>query len=184
MQNEKQIIAGYLAGETESFGLLYDKYFPKIYNFIYYKVHSREDTEDLTSAVFHKALANLSKFDFQKGNFSTWLYAIARNAVIDFYRQTHPTENIEDIFDLCSSQNIERETEAKLKLKKIEDYLAKLKPVQREIVILRVWEGLSFREIADIVGKNEPAVKVAFARVVSQISAELLLAYFIILLAN
>lgn len=184
MPKENQIIANYLQGDTESFGQIYDRYFSKIYNFIYYKVHSRADAEDLTSEVFHKVILNLRKFDSVKGNFSTWIYAIARNTVIDFYRKNHPTENIEDIFDLCSTHNLEQETDAKIKLKKIENYLAQLKPAQREIVILRVWEGLTFREIAQIVGKNEPAVKVAFARVVAQMSEEILLAYFIILLAN
>ncbi len=75
-------------GITADFGELYDRYAEPLYRFVYYKVFSKEIAEDLVSDVFHKALKQLHSFNPTKGNFSQWIYTIARNTVIDHYR-TH-----------------------------------------------------------------------------------------------
>jgi RNA polymerase sigma-70 factor (ECF subfamily) len=166
----------------ESFPDLYDQYVRKIFNFIYYKTHHKETAEDLTSQTFLKALKNLSQFNQKKGHFSTWLYQIARNQVIDFYRSKKNDINIEDIWDLAGNEDIPRDFDTAHRLEKVESYLKKLRPDQREIVLLRVWEGLSYKEIAKIVDKDEAQCRVVFSRTIKTIKDEMPLAVFLSLL--
>src|SRR5512136_2506782 len=68
------------------FAQFYDEFMPKVFSYIRYKVDSEQTTEDLTSIVFEKALSNFMKYNRDKAAFSTWIFAIARNTVIDYYR--------------------------------------------------------------------------------------------------
>ena len=159
----------YRAGETESFGLLYDKYVRKIYRYVYYKVFDKEAVEDIVSDVFLKALKKIQSFDSVKGSFSAWIYRIARNSVIDYYRTLKQTRDIEDIFDLGFDERGAERLDAEVTLKKVSEYLKTLSPKQREIVVLRVWEEMPYRQIAEIVGGSEESVKMAFSRAVRNI---------------
>jgi len=167
---------------TENFTQLYDKYVKKIFNFIYYKTHHKETAEDLTSETFIKALTNISGFDENKGAFSTWLYKIARNTVIDFYRTKKNNLNIDDIWDLANEEDIICDLDTKQKLTEVKKYLKTLKSEQREIVILRVWEGMSYKEISEAVGKSEASCKMAFSRTIQQLRREMPLSAFLALL--
>ncbi|MDD5145102.1 MAG: RNA polymerase sigma factor [Candidatus Pacebacteria bacterium] len=167
---------------TENFAGFYDKHVKKIFNFIYYKTHHKETAEDLTQETFMKALDSFKNFDLKKGKFSTWLYQIARNTVIDFYRTKKNFVNVDDVWDLAGKENILRDLDVSGKLKDVEKYLAKLKPEQREIVILRVWEGYSYKEIAEILGKNEVNCRVVFSRTIHTLKNEMPLSVFIAML--
>lgn len=167
---------------TENFSQLYDKYVKKIFNFIYYKTHHKETAEDLTSETFIKALTKISGFNESKGAFSTWLYQIARNTVIDFYRTKKNNLNIDDIWDLANEEDIVRDLDTKQKLTEVKKYLKILKSEQREILILRVWEGMSYREISEAVGKSEASCKMAFSRTIQKLRAEMPLSVFLALL--
>jgi len=167
---------------TENFSQLYDKYVNKIFNFIYYKTHHKETAEDLTSETFIKALTKISGFDENKGAFSTWLYQIARNTVIDFYRTQKNNLNIDDVWDLSNEEDIICDLDTKQKLTKVKKYLKGLKSEQREIVILRVWEGMSYKEISEAVGKTEASCKMAFSRTIQKLRREMPLSIFLALL--
>ena len=174
MENDgRSIIKECQNGNLEKFGLLYDAYINKIYRFIYYKTHHKETAEDLTSRTFMKALEKIKTFDADKGAFSTWLYQIARNNVIDFYRTKKSDIDINDVWDLSSSDNIERDAEMRQKIEKLESYLAKLPNEQREIIVLRVWEGLSHREISEIMGKSEAGCKMMYVRALKELRSRM-----------
>ncbi len=151
-------------GDVAAFGILYDRYVEKIYRFIYYKTFSKEVAEDLVSDVFTKALEKINSYNPDKGAFSAWLYRIARNAVIDYYRTRKTVVAIDDIFDLGVDDRTPEAHDAVHALGKVTDYLKTLTPKQREIITLRVWEEKSYREIAEIVGGTEDSVKMAFSR--------------------
>lgn len=156
-------------GETEAFGVLYDRYIEKIYRFIYYKTFSKEVSEDLVSDVFTKAFGKIGSYDTGKGSFSAWLYRIARNAVIDHYRTKKATTPIEDEFDLGTDDRTPEALDALRTLAHVTEYMETLTPKQREIITLRVWEEKSYREIAEIVGGSEDSVKMAFSRSIREL---------------
>jgi RNA polymerase sigma-70 factor (ECF subfamily) len=168
--------------KIDDFGGLYDKYVKRIYSFIYYKTHHKETAEDLTSQTFAKALNKLSDFNEEKGSFSSWIYAIARNNVIDFYRTKKNNVNVDDIWDLADDTDIERDIDAIQKLGKVKRYLKDLKPDQREIMLLRVWGDHPYREIAQIMGMTENNCKVIFSRTIKRLREEMPISVFLSLL--
>lgn len=175
MQNELELVAQAQSGKSDAFGKLYDAYVKKIYNFIYYKTWHQETAEDITSQTFFKALNAIKKFNPEKGTFSSWLYQIARNNISDHFRSLKPTITIEDAWDIKDNTDILADTDTKLKLEKIREELAILSNEQREIVILRIWEGLSHKEIAGIMQKEESTVKVAYSRAISKLRKEIVI---------
>lgn len=162
-------IAKYVAGDREAFGELYDRYINKIYRFVYYKVFDKEVVEDIVSDVFHKALERIGTYNANKGPFSAWLYRVARNTVIDYYRTKREMVDIEDVFDIGVSDRTLEKIDADMTLAKVAEYLKTLSPKQREIVTLRVWGEMSYQEIAEIVGGSEDSAKMAFSRAIKDI---------------
>lgn len=160
-------------GDREAFGKLYDAFIRPIYNFIYYKTHHQETAEDLVSIVFTKAFTNISSFNADKAPFTAWLYQIARNTVIDHYRTEKATSDIEDAWDIDDGTDIVRDFDAKQKLEKVQKYLAGLTPEQRDIVIMRVWQEMSYEEIAEVLGKSVDSCKMMFSRTMKKLRNEM-----------
>lgn len=178
---DEAIVRECQAGDYGNFATLYDAYLKRIYDFIYFKTHHRETAEDLTTQVFMSVLENIDSFEHGKGAFVTWIYRIARNKIVDHYRSFKPLHDIEDAWDISSDSDIERDADTALSLQKIEAAMQSLTAAQREIVLLRLWQDMSFKEIARLTGKNEAAVKMAFGRALEKIRSEdllLLLALF------
>lgn len=180
--DEAKIIQSIQAGNAQDFGALYDAYVKKIYNFIYFRTHHKETAEDLTSQVFFKALEKIRQFNLERGSFSSWIYRIARNAVIDQYRTKKDDTAFEDALEVKSSENIENEIDNKNTLREIEKYLHTLKPEQREIIIMRVWDELTYQEISEITEKSEGSLKMMFSRTIAELRKELPLALYIVLI--
>lgn len=168
-------------GELDHFQVLYDAYFQKIYNFVYYKTHHKETAEDLVSVTFLKALENIRGFDFNKGTFQAWLFRIARNTVCDYYRKKKSVTNIDDVWDLGVNDNFLSEIDDKKKLEDIFSKMANLTVQQREIITLRLWDNLSYKEIAEIMDKTIPACKMSFKRSIVGIQKEMLLLLLLII---
>lgn len=180
---ESEIIAQCKQGNLREFGRLYDEYVRKVYQFIYFKTHHRQNAEDLTSAVFLKALEKIQSFDESKGPFKAWIFGIARNAVIDHYRTLRDPLDLEDAWDAKSNQDVARDVEMELTIQSVQKYMDRLKPDQREIVLLRVWGDHSFKEIAEITGKSEAAAKMMFKRTIDTLRGDFaLLAIALILI--
>lgn len=152
------------SGDRASFGLLYDRYVKELYTFIYYKTHHKETAEDITSQVFMKALGNVGTFSEAKGNVRGWLYKIARNTIIDHYRAAKPAQDIEDAWDLAEENTVEDDIDMRQKIENIKKYLKELSGDQRDIIIMRLWQELSYQEIAGMLGKSEASCKMSYAR--------------------
>lgn len=170
--SESQIIQECQNGNLDRFAEIYDLYIEKIYSFIYYRVGHKETAEDITSTVFMKSMDKIGSFNSSQGNFSSWLYRIARNSVIDHYRTKKETANIDDFFDLGQSDNFDDKLDTSLKLEEVKKYLQNFSKEQREIIIMRVWDELSYKEIAEITGKSEGAIKMIVSRIMSSIRKE------------
>lgn len=182
--NEHKVLKACQEGELERFEELYNTYVKDIYRFVYYRVRNKEVAEDLTGDVFLKALGAISGFR-QGSAFRPWLYAIARNTVIDHYRVSKEKATVslddDEAPDVPGHHDVERETEAKHTLGQVRDALEKLSEAQREIVVMRVWDELSYKEIAEITGKTEGNCKVIFSRAVAEIRTMVPLSAFILL---
>src|SRR5258708_31140596 len=76
--------------DPAKFGALYDIHFERIYAFVARRVRDRDKAEDLTSEVFHKALANLKRYEWRGAPFAAWLYQIAANAIFDYFKRAAP----------------------------------------------------------------------------------------------
>lgn len=163
-EQEKQLILLCQSGQLDNFTVLYEKYVKKIYDFIYYKTNHQANAEDLTSTVFLKALRGIKKFDVEQGYFSAWLYKIAKNAVADYYRWRHETSSLEEVWDLRGDEDIQASVERLDKLEQIKKAINNLDPQQKEIIVLRVWQELSYQEISEITGKSVDNCKVIFSR--------------------
>src|SRR6187551_1966100 len=129
--------------DPKAFEAQYDAYVRKIYKYVYYRTQHRETAEDLTSLVFLKALDKLAGFDESRGTFSAWIYGIARNALTDHYRAARDTIDIDDVWDLKSDEDVLRDVEARERVGKRQPFIKALPKEQRELLILRLWDGLS-----------------------------------------
>jgi RNA polymerase sigma-70 factor (ECF subfamily) len=180
---ERQLALRSKAGDREAFAGLYDAYAERIHRYLYYRVQDRPTAEDLTSTVFMKALANVHRLDPEKGTVSAWLYTIARNALTDHFRSRRTTVDIEDVWDaLAGGSDVARDAETAERLKDVDIHLQRLPAAQREIVILRLWDGLSYAEIAESTGKSEAACKMAYSRGINALRSAMPLSAFILLI--
>ncbi len=167
-------VAACQAGRLDDFDPLYVRHVDAIYKYLSRRTLDREAAEDITSITFMKALEKIRSFDPAKGELRAWLYRIARNALIDHYRDpSRRTVDIENVWDLASDEVASLAAERSIDAAKVHKALQALKPAQREIVMLRVWEGLSYKEIADITGKTEGNCKVLFSRAVADLRKDL-----------
>ncbi len=151
---------------------LYDQYARRIYSFVYYKVMHKETAEDLTSQIFLKAIEHYSNYEASKGAVSTWLFSIARNAVTDHYRRYKIEASIEDAWDIGFDERLPEKTDALMKNERLRTAMQKLSAKEREILTLRFWKGLSFREISEITGQKESAIKMSCGRSIKKLKAD------------
>jgi len=162
------------------FAEVYDSYAERIYQFIYYKTYHRETAEDLTSHTFLKAFENLGRFDPARGTMSTWLYQIARNLVIDHYRTKRHMVSVHDIWDLASEEDLEVDVENRVRLEQIHSVLKGLPVEQRDIIIMRVWQELPYKEIALIMGKSEASLKMMYSRTIARLKDHVSVVFIIV----
>ncbi|NQU77853.1 sigma-70 family RNA polymerase sigma factor [Candidatus Falkowbacteria bacterium] len=169
---EKRLIRKIQNGDAEAFAQVYDAYIDKIYKFIYYKVRTQEQAEDLTSQVFTKLLEYiLSGKEIE--NLQALIYRVARNQVVDHYRSSKVEVPIE--FAVRETAvSFEAEIGKKEGLMEIEKALRKLKGEIKEAMLLRYIDDYSIREVAEILGKSEGSVRVMIHRARKEIKGKLL----------
>ena len=159
MSDVQHLVQRAQANDRAAFGELYELYCPKIYSYLTYHLNGRyEAAEDLTEEVFMKALQNLGSFQFREVPFSSWLYRIAHNHLIDYVRANKKTQSValEDAEHLLFAKD---GLDGRLDRQTLTSALSKITDDQRQIVIMRIVQGLSITETAKAVGKSEDSVK-------------------------
>jgi len=150
------------AGDTDAFGLLYDRYVDLVYRFVYYRVGTHALAEDLTSETFVRALRRIGQFTWQGKDFGAWLVTIARNLVLDHFKSSRYR------LEVCTAELLdtdrweegpERAVLETFTHRALFSAVRELGSEQRECVVLRFMQGLSVAETAEIMGKNTGAIK-------------------------
>lgn len=140
--------------DPKRFAELYESNFERVYSFIVRRVQDRHEAEDLTSEVFHHALANLPRFEWRGVPFAVWLYRIAANAITDRARRSKATVDPALLDDL--QQSDWPAVERRATLFQLVDGLPE---DQREVLIKRFIEQKPIRDIAKEFGRSEGAIK-------------------------
>ena len=169
-----EFIAQAQAGRTDAFGKIYDQYSQPLFRFIRPRVQSKQQAEDLLQEIFIKAWRGLPTYQPQGGNFSSWLYRIALNAVTDHYRKngrTAQTVEIMENMDFATSENHESSLDVSLDVSKARELLKQLPEKHRIVLELRYLSDLTIREIAGALGKSELAVRVLQHRAIKKIKS-------------
>lgn len=171
-EEEKAIILRAVKGDSSAFGTLYDHYQPMIYRFIAVKVGRREEAEDITHQVFLSAWQNIKRYEHRGHPFSSWLYRIARNQVVDHYRSRKDEVSLEqsEIAEVAIlPQSIAADLATKLELEGVFRAIHKLKAEYQDVIILRFVEDLSIKEAAEAMKKTEGAIKLMQHRAMAEL---------------
>lgn len=146
--------------DVEAFGKLYDLHFGRIYSYACYRTRSHADAEDVTAQTFQQALEHLGSYQWRGVPFSAWLYRIASNIVAGRHRNRFQETNLEEALGLRDRDPLPEE-EALLaeRARDLREAVAKLPASQQQAVVLKFSQGLRNKEIGEILGCSEGAVK-------------------------
>lgn len=161
--------------DPEVFGEFYDLYVKKIYRFIYFKVSSHEEAEDLTAETFLKIWQYIFT-NKRIDNLNAFTYQVARNLVIDFYRARSQQRLIKDPEDILEKlvdpeMRVDQKIELTSDFVELEKYLRQLKDEYREIIILKYIDELTVPEIAKILNKSRGNVRVLIHRALNALKS-------------
>jgi len=148
--------------DPAQFRPLYEKYFKRIFLFVYHRVEDRDISSDLTSQIFLKAMQRIHQFEFRGLPFSSWLYRIAINECTDYFRKSKRSKvvYVEDVsFHHLFDEMFPEDPQTQLE-KKLQVVLQQLKPIELQIIELRYFEDLPFKMVAEILNISEVNAKV------------------------
>ena len=152
-----QLLERARVNDSKAIGVLCSNLYSKIYRYIYYRVRTVEDAEDLSSEVCFRVIKSIQN---QKGSFYAWIFRIASNLINDHYRRRSVRSNVEPAGDLIEEMidkgNKQNEL---LEQKELRQSLKKLTDEQQEVVVLKFIEGYETDEIADMLGKSSGAIR-------------------------
>ncbi len=152
-----------------AFAALYQRYVASVFRYIHIHTRNAADAEDLTAEVFADALTSLRRYR-EQGHFAAWLFSIARRKAADYHRQTRPQVTLENAETLSAdggdplAQVIRDE-----RLRYLWHIIAALEDDDQELLRLRFAAGLTFGEIAQLLGRKEPAVRQAVHRLLGRL---------------
>lgn len=175
--NLKDLIEKAKKGDSQAFSFIYEKCFTPIYRYLYIRMKNKEEAEDLTQVIFIKILKSVSKYRNLGKNPWAYFFSITRNALTDHWRKkknvitAEPVENFINLRDeKKDSLDLFEESERAELIKKA---IGKLDESHREIIILKFINGLSNKEIAKLLNKNEDAVRQSQCRALRKLKEHL-----------
>ncbi len=160
VNDERTLVQRAVRRDTEAFARLYDHFVDKIFRYIYYRVRTTSQAEELTSQVFLKAWENIGGYRWTERPFSAWLYRIAHNLVVDYFRTHHQAVSLENLS--VSDENagdVDDLVLTRLDIEVIKEAIGKLTDEQQQVIILKFLEGYETEEIAEFMKKEPGAVR-------------------------
>ncbi len=164
--SDEEILARASAGDRDAFGMLYERYVERIFNYVYYRTGNVNDAEDLTARVFQRAMNHIVNYTDRGVPFSAWLYRIAHNLVANWHRDRSRRQEI----PLSDAPIIAKGDHPEASLVHTEQRESLLRlirslPAERQtLLILKFVEHYSNAEIGAIMGRSEGAVKSLYHR--------------------
>lgn len=162
--------------DPEAFGLLYERYADRIYNYIYYRTGNRDDAQDLTARTFFRALKHISRYVDRGAPFSAYLYRIAHNTVANWHRDTKRRQiiSIDDLVLTTPERDgpgtaAEKSEEQELLLQVVRQ----LPDDRQQLLILKLVDQMSNAEIAQVMDRTEGAIKSLYHRTLVTLRKEL-----------
>jgi RNA polymerase sigma-70 factor (ECF subfamily) len=166
MTETDQLLIQNAQADPQQFGSLYQKYVDELHTFIYYHCGNHPElADDLTADIFTKAFQALPNFQWQGYSYRSYLYQLARNRLIDYYRAQHQTPLELDPETISQRSHMNVDVDLRLMWQQIKQ----LGPDVTELFELRYLQGLSFDEIADILGKSAGALRTTVSRTIDQL---------------
>ena len=168
---ESELILQAKKGDAEAFGTLYDTYAPAIYRFVLFKVGSKSDAEDVTHQVFLKAWKSMKKYRDEGHPFSSWLYRIAQNTIIDHYRSTRTHRDIDTLPEdaLAETPGFEESVDRGLRAEVVHRAIRELDDMSQNVLLMKFVNDLSNKEISATLQKSEGAIRVIQHRALKQL---------------
>jgi RNA polymerase sigma-70 factor (ECF subfamily) len=164
-------IAEAARSDPHAFGELYERYYARVYRYVYHRLGNPADAEDVTGLVFMKALEALSTYEPRRNGFAPWLFRITRNAVIDHYRRRRHMSSIDDLEHRSGEVDPVADVLVGEQREELRGLVQCLSDEQRDVVLMRYVADLSFAEIAATLKKNEPAVRMLLHRGLRKLKA-------------
>jgi len=164
---EEDVLALASKGDKDAFGMLYERYTERIFNYVYYRTGNVHDAEDLTARVFQRAMNHIHSYTDRGVPFSAWLYRIAHNLVANWHRDRSRKQEIPlDDLPILPAKGDHPETT----LVRTEQQDALLRLIRRlpserqNLLILKFVENMSNAEIGQVMGRSEGAIKSLYHR--------------------
>lgn len=155
-----ELIARAQSGDPAVIGDLFDRYRLSVFRYMYYKVGDLHVAEDLTSDVFLRMIRALNGYQSQNVSFDAWLFQIARNLAIDYYRKVgNRTPLSLEEHMIIDKDDPDRSLDRNLTSDLLLQALAKLSDLQRDVIVLRFVNGLPIAKVAQALHKSEDAIK-------------------------
>jgi RNA polymerase sigma-70 factor (ECF subfamily) len=152
--------------DAENFVNLYLLYLNPVHSYLYARLGNRQEAEDVTSVAFERAWSSIANYA-PTGSFKAWLFTIVNRSLADYYRSRKPTHvEVDSLADTLpdGGKGPEDTVIASEQVRHVMSVMSALSPEQQEIIALRFLGELRYKEIADILGKSEAAVKMAAYR--------------------
>jgi len=159
-------------GDIKAFGELYSIYLDRIYRYVFYQVKDKMTAEDITEDVFIKAWKVIDSCKGRGETFSPWLYRIAHNQVIDILRSRRK-QLLTEMETVDKVSGPELEVEGKLERQELLGMIAYLPEAQRQVIILKFFEGLDNFEIGQVMGKKQGAIRILQMRALSTLRKDI-----------
>lgn len=174
--DEGALIQASVAGDGKAFETLYQCYLDAIYRYIFFRIGDEIQAEDLTEEVFVRAWEALPSYQHRNYPFSSWLYRIAHNLIIDFYRRKKPVPITNGLMrtQTDTRESLDHMVSRKQEAQLLAEAVQQLSELEQQVVLLRFVEGLSHKEIASMVGKSQTACRVILHRALKALRSSLL----------
>lgn len=166
----QKLIARACQDDVAAFGEIYDLFLDKVYHFVYFRVGSREDAEDLTEQIFLKVFKNLKNYHSDGAPFAAWLFRIARNHLTDHYRRRRSQVPLAAAAEVADNQPSPEElTQRQMDQEAVATAIRKLPDNYQEIIILKFIEERENEEISQILQKPVNHVRVLQSRALAKL---------------